>query len=45
MDFANILKDIDIQEKTFDDSVCAQTLRKEHLEVQLIWIILIRKYL
>lgn len=43
MDFANILKDIDIHEKTSDDSVCAQTLEKEHLEVQLAWIILILK--
>ena len=43
MECADILKDIHIQGETSDDSVCAQTLQKEHLEVQSAWIILILK--
>lgn len=43
MECADILKDKDIQGETSDDNVCAQTLQKEHLEVQSAWTILILK--
>lgn len=40
MESADILKGIYIEGKASDDSVYVQPLQKEHLEVQLAWIIL-----